>query len=129
MKIDRYFTSAIGGAYEGIEFVPRTSENRNPDGSRVFHMEGVMVPTFWSQVATDIIAQKYFRKAGVPNKDGSEGSETDSRQVFHRLAGCWRYWGEKYGYFNSVEDAQALHDELAYKLVNQMAAPNYPQWF
>ncbi len=129
MKIDRYFTSAIGGAYEGIEFVPRTSEIRNPDGSRVFHMEGVMVPTFWSQVATDIIAQKYFRKAGVPNKDGSEGSETDSRQVFHRLAGCWRYWGEKYGYFDTPEDAQAFYDELSHMLATQKAAPNSPQWF
>jgi ribonucleoside-diphosphate reductase alpha chain len=129
MKIDRYFTTAKGGAYEGIEFTPRTSEIRNPDGSRVFHMEGVMVPSSWSQVATDIIAQKYFRKAGVPRTDGSEGSETDSRQVFHRLAGCWRYWGEKHGYFDSNEDAQAFYDELAYMLATQKAAPNSPQWF
>jgi ribonucleoside-diphosphate reductase alpha chain len=129
MKIERYFTSAIGGAYEGIEFTPRTSEIRNPDGSRVFHMEGVMVPSTWSQVATDIIAQKYFRKAGVPRTDGSEGSETDSRQVFHRLAGCWRYWGEKHGYFDSSEDAQAFYDELCHMLATQKAAPNSPQWF
>ncbi|HXH61212.1 MAG TPA: adenosylcobalamin-dependent ribonucleoside-diphosphate reductase, partial [Fimbriimonadaceae bacterium] len=129
MKINRYFTSAEGGAYAGIDFEPRTSEIRNPDGSRVFHMEGVMVPKPWSQVATDIIAQKYFRKAGVPQKDGSEGTETDSRQVFHRLAGCWRYWGEKHGYFDTEDDAKAFYDELCHMLAAQKAAPNSPQWF
>ena len=129
MKINRVFTSAKGGAYEGIEFVPRTSEIRNPDGSRVFHMEGVMVPSTWSQVATDILAQKYFRKAGVPQQEGGDGCETDSRQVFHRLAGCWRYWGEKYGYFDSEEDSQAFYDELCHMLATQKAAPNSPQWF
>ena len=127
MKINRYFTSAKGGAFEGIEFVPRTSEIRNPDGSRVFHMEGVMVPSSWSQVATDIIAQKYFRKAGVPQSES--GGETDSRQVFHRLAGCWRYWGEKHGYFDTDDDAQAFYDELCHMLATQKAAPNSPQWF
>ncbi len=127
MKIERYFTSAQGGAYDGIEFVPRTSEIRNPDGSRVFHMEGVMVPSSWSQVATDIIAQKYFRKAGVPQSEG--GGETDSRQVFHRLAGCWRHWGEKHGYFDSEGDAQAFYDEACNMLATQKAAPNSPQWF
>jgi ribonucleoside-diphosphate reductase alpha chain len=125
MKIDRYFTRAGGGAYDGIEFEPRTSEIRNPDGSTVFKMEGVMVPRQWSQVATDILAQKYFRKAGVPETD----HETDSRQVFHRLAGCWRHWGETHGYFDTAEDAQAFYDELCHMLARQIAAPNSPQWF
>lgn len=129
MKINRRFTKAESGPYDGIEFVARRSEIRNPDGSSVFSMENVMVPAEWSQVATDILAQKYFRKAGVPQADGSLGGENDARQVFHRLAGCWRHWGEKYGYFDSEADAQAFYDELCYMMARQMAAPNSPQWF
>lgn len=129
MKINRYFTNADEDAYEGIEFTARKSEIRNPDGSVVFSMENVMVPSSWSQVATDILAQKYFRKAGVPQADGSLGGENDARQVFHRLAGCWRFWGEKYGYFDSEEDGQAFYDELCRMLADQVAAPNSPQWF
>ncbi|MER3465776.1 MAG: vitamin B12-dependent ribonucleotide reductase, partial [Armatimonadota bacterium] len=129
MKIHRYYTTKQGGPYEAIEFEARRSEIRNPDGSLVFEMEGVMVPKEWSQVATDILAQKYFRKAGVPRQDSKEGHETDARQVFHRLAGTWRYWGERYGYFDSEEDAQAFYDELCYMLAKQIGAPNSPQWF
>ncbi len=126
MKINRYFTRQGHDKYEGIQFEPRTSEIRNPDGSTVFKLENVMVPNFWSQVATDILAQKYFRKAGVP---GEINYETDSRQVFHRLAGCWRSWGENYGYFETSEDAEAFYDELSYMLARQISAPNSPQWF
>ena len=129
MKIRRMYTTAGSDPYAGIPFEPRRSEIRNPDGSTVFLMENVMVPAHWSQVATDILAQKYLRKAGVPQADGSTGPETDSRQVFHRLAGCWRHWGEKYGYFDTAEDAQAFYDELCHMLALQIAAPNSPQWF
>ena len=144
MKVSRYFTVANTSPYAGIEFEPRKSEIRNPDGSKVFSLENVMVPSFWSQVATDILAQKYFRKAGLtPGQvNGAEyaglnaefivpqsDSETDSRQVFHRLAGCWRHWGEANGYFDSAEDAQAFYDELVNMLARQVAAPNSPQWF
>ena len=129
MKIHRYFTTADESPYDGIDFEPRRSEIRNPDGSTVFLMENVMVPTTWSQVATDILAQKYFRKTGVPQNDGSDGAETDARQVFHRLAGCWRQWGEQYGYFSAEEDGQAFYDELCNMLARQVAAPNSPQWF
>ena len=129
MKIERYFTRQGQGAYEGINFTPRKSEIRNPDGSTVFRMDDVMIPEGWSQVAVDILAQKYFRKAGVPQKDGTLGGETDSREVFHRLAGCWRHWGETHNYFDTEEDAQAFYDELCNMLANQVAAPNSPQWF
>ncbi|AIE87195.1 LAGLIDADG family homing endonuclease [Fimbriimonas ginsengisoli] len=144
MKISRYFTTSGQDPYSGIPFEPRRSEIRNPDGSTVFLMENVMVPAHWSQVATDILAQKYFRKAGLPVgeihgaeyapslKDvltPKEDRETDSRQVFHRLAGCWRYWGEKNNYFDTTEDAQAFYDELVHMLARQVAAPNSPQWF
>ncbi|GIV01636.1 MAG: vitamin B12-dependent ribonucleotide reductase [Fimbriimonadales bacterium] len=129
MKIKRYYTTKEGGPYSGIEFEPRRSEIRNPDGSLVFEMENVWVPKEWSQVATDVLAQKYFRKAGVPQEDGTLGSENDARQVFHRLAGTWRHWGEKHGYFDSEEDAQAFYDELCYMLARQIGAPNSPQWF
>lgn len=129
MKINRFFTKAGESPYEGIEFSPRKSEIKNPDGSSVFVMEDVMVPSHWSQVATDILAQKYFRKAGVPQEDGTDGGETDSRQIFHRLAGCWKHWGEQHNYFDSAEDAQAFYDELCHMLAKQIAAPNSPQWF
>lgn len=156
MKINRLFTSAEKDPLDSIEFVKRTSEIKNPDGSVVFKMEDVIVPSEWSQVATDILAQKYFRKAGVPKllkKVKEEGvpkwlqtscadpkleelpekdrltSETDAWQVFHRLAGTWTYWGWKAGYFDSEDDAKAFYDELIYMLAKQYAAPNSPQWF
>lgn len=148
MKVSRYYTKSGQSPYEGIRFEPRKSEIRNPDGSTVFLMENVMVPEGWSQVATDILAQKYFRKAGVPSDrlDGWRSAipsdpntpipntskldhESDSRQVFHRLAGCWRHWGEAHGYFDSADDAQAFYDELTHMLAQQIAAPNSPQWF
>ncbi len=144
MKINRFFTTAGQDPYAGLSFEPRKSEIRNPDGSTVFLMENVMVPSAWSQVATDILAQKYFRRAGLtpgkvnhaeyagPNAEAvvpKEERETDARMVFHRLAGCWRSWGESHGYFDTAEDAQAFYDELVHMLAKQVAAPNSPQWF
>jgi ribonucleoside-diphosphate reductase alpha chain len=137
MKINRYFTTSGQDAYDGIVFEPRKSEIKNPDGSAVFSMHNVMVPSHWSQVATDILAQKYFRKAGVKGAGGTRSEfgdaeadcETDSRQVFHRLAGCWTHWGNKFGYFDTNEDAASFYDELARMLALQIAAPNSPQWF
>ena len=157
MRINRLFTQHGKDPLSSFEFDKRVSEIKNPDGSIVFRMEDVTVPKQWSQVATDIIAQKYFRKAGVPKlvKKSNEKdipkwlqpsvadserlqelpehdrytSETDARQVFHRLAGTWTYWGWKAQYFDSEEDARAFYDELMYMLANQMSAPNSPQWF
>ena len=129
MKIKRVFTEKGSDPYGSIRWVERTSEIRNPDGSVIFRMENVIVPDFWSQIATDILAQKYFRKAGVPMDDGSSGGETDARQVFHRLAATWRLWGERAGYFDSEEDAETFYDETVFMLANQMSAPNSPQWF
>ncbi|MEK7300096.1 MAG: vitamin B12-dependent ribonucleotide reductase, partial [Nitrospirota bacterium] len=141
MRIERRFTRRGQGPYEGLTFVKRSSEIRNPDGSTVFKLENIDVPEQWSQLAIDILAQKYFRKAGVPQKDlagnplmGSDGkpvlgSERDARQVFERLAGCWTHWGKEYGYFKTPEDSEAFQDEVGYMLARQMAAPNSPQWF
>jgi ribonucleoside-diphosphate reductase alpha chain len=140
VKIKRFFTRMGKSPYAGMDFEKRTSEVRNVDGSKKSMME-VTVPASWSQVATDIIAQKYFRRTGVPQKDEKGklildehgnpllGSETDARQVFDRLSGCWRIWGENYNYFDSKEDADAFESEIAYMLANQMVAPNSPQWF
>ncbi|MDP3990611.1 MAG: adenosylcobalamin-dependent ribonucleoside-diphosphate reductase [archaeon] len=119
----------------------RTSIIKNPDGSTVFEMNDVEVPDFWSQVATDILAQKYFRKAGVPLRDENgellldengkviSGSETSIKQVAHRIAGCWMNWGKKFNYFATEDDAQTFYDEMIYMIINQSAAPNSPQWF
>ena len=149
MKINRNFTTAGKCAYDDIKFTTTSSEIKNPDGSIVFQLENVEVPENWSQVASDVIAQKYFRKAGVPTKtkkvkekgvpeflwrsvpatDASFTGETSSKQVFDRLAGAWAYWGWKGGYFSSEKDAQSYLDEMRYMLATQMAAPNSPQWF
>jgi ribonucleoside-diphosphate reductase alpha chain len=157
MRIERRFTKPATGAYGEIEFRKAVSEIRNPDGSVVFRLADIDVPAQFSQVATDVLAQKYFRKAGVPKvlkkveendvpsflwrsvadteamkalpKEEQYGSETDARQVFTRLAGTWTYWGWKGGYFTSEEDAAAFMDELAYMLATQRVAPNSPQWF
>ena len=126
MKITRFFTKAGTDPLGGIPFVPRISRIAKLDGTVVFEAKDVMVPENWSQVAVDILAQKYFRRAGI---DAANSGERDSRQVFHRLAGCWRHWGQEHGYFSSPEDAQAFYDELVYMLANQMCAPNSPQWF
>ncbi|MCX7880435.1 MAG: vitamin B12-dependent ribonucleotide reductase [Ignavibacteria bacterium] len=141
MKISRIFTKNAKSAYELFKYTKRSSTLRNPDGSIVFHMDNIEVPVHWSQVATDVLAQKYFRKTGVPlfdekgnpiyDSNGKQalGSETSIKQVVHRLAGTWRHWGEKYKYFDTSEDAQNFYDETVYMLLNQMAAPNSPQWF
>jgi ribonucleoside-diphosphate reductase alpha chain len=92
-------------------------------------MTNVEVPKQWSQIATDILAQKYFRKAGVPQTDGTLGRETSAKQVAHRMANCWRVWGERYGYFATTEDAQVFYEELVYCILNQACVPNSPQWF
>ncbi|GHV76287.1 vitamin B12-dependent ribonucleotide reductase [Spirochaetia bacterium] len=146
MKYQRLFTDSQSGPYKDIQWEKRRSEIRNPDGKAIFEEDTVIVPSFWSQIATDIIAQKYFRKAGVPADKGAEwkkwapgavsefplpadGAEHDSRQVFHRLAYTWMDWGKKNRYFDSDEDARSFYDETCYMLAHQIAAPNSPQWF
>jgi ribonucleoside-diphosphate reductase alpha chain len=148
MRIRRHFTTEGCSPYEAIEFRSAISEIRNPDGSVVFRQTDIEVPADWSQVACDVLAQKYFRKAGVPvalepvAEEGvpawlwrkeAAGSETtgehSAKQVFDRLAGTWTYWGWKGGYFDTESDARAFHDELCFMLATQKAAPNSPQWF
>ena len=129
MNISRRFTTAGTSPYDMFRYTLKDSVLRNQSGKEIFRMEKIEVPEAWSQVATDILAQKYFRKAGVPTGNDETGAETSVRQVVHRMAGCWRWWGEKYGYFDTVEDAEAFYDEMAYMLLKQMAAPNSPQWF
>lgn len=125
----RKYTKDDSNVFEQFEYDYRTSVIRNPSGEVVFEMNNVEVPKQWSQIATDILAQKYFRKAGVPQPDGSVGRETSVKQVAHRMANCWRVWGEKYGYFASFDDAQIFYEELVYSILNQMCVPNSPQWF
>ncbi|MDF3033877.1 MAG: ribonucleotide-diphosphate reductase subunit alpha, partial [Alphaproteobacteria bacterium] len=149
MKIRRQFTTPGQSPYASIPFHTTSSEIRNPDGSVVFRQDNIEVPASWSQVASDVLAQKYFRKAGIPQdlvpveentvpswlwrRAAAPGTtfsgETSARQVFDRLAGAWTYWGWKGNYFDGEEDAQAFFDEMRYMLCTQMAAPNSPQWF
>lgn len=125
----RRFTKDDINVFDMFEYDYRTSVIKNPSGEVVFEMNNVEVPKQWSQIATDILAQKYFRKAGVPQPDGSLGRETSAKQVAHRMANCWRVWGERYGYFASEKDAQIFYEELVYSILNQMCVPNSPQWF
>jgi ribonucleoside-diphosphate reductase alpha chain len=157
MKVTRVYTQPGQDAYAGIEFRKMSSEIRNPDGSVVFQQTDIDVPAPWSQVAADVLAQKYFRRRGVPTlrkavkekgvpswlwrqvpdkkglaklpEDQRFKGETSARQVFDRLAGTWTYWGWKGGYFDSEGDAQAYYDEMRAMLALQTAAPNSPQWF
>ncbi len=141
MRIERMFTTPGSDPLEQVVYEKRTSRINNTDGSVVFEMEGAEIPKDWSQVATDIVVSKYFRKAGVPQFDEAgqvmkdekgeiiTGPERTVRQVVRRLAGCWRHWGQQYGYFDTAQDAQTFEDELSYMLIHQMAAPNSPQWF
>ncbi len=148
MRIRRHFTVEGQSPYEGIEFRTAASEIRNPDGSVVFAQDGIEIPESWSQVASDVLAQKYFRKAGVPKalkpvseegvpeflwKKQGVGKDTtgekSAKRVFDRLAGTWAYWGWKGGYFDGEVDARAFYDELCYMLASQKCAPNSPQWF
>jgi ribonucleoside-diphosphate reductase alpha chain len=129
LQFSRRFTRDDINVFDQFEYDYRTSVIRNPTGEVVFEMNNVEVPKQWSQIATDILAQKYFRKAGVPQPDGSLGRETSAKQVAHRLANCWRVWGERYGYFASEKDAQVFYEELVYSILNQMCVPNSPQWF
>jgi ribonucleoside-diphosphate reductase alpha chain len=129
LRFSRHFTIEGITPFEMFEYDYRTSVIKNTTGEVVFQMDNVEVPKQWSQIATDILAQKYFRKAGVPQPDGSTGRETSIKQVAHRMAHCWRVWGERNNYFATKEDAQIFYDELIYAILNQACVPNSPQWF
>ncbi len=156
MKFTRLYSS-VSDRYAGIPFAARTSRIANPDGSVIFEAKDILVPVDWSQVAVDVLAQKYFRKAGIPKtlrriredgipdwlwrsepddgalaqlpRDEQFGPETDAREVFNRLAGTWTYWGHKHGYFDTEDDARVYYDEMCAMLARQIGAPNSPQWF
>ncbi len=129
LQFSRRFTKEDINVFDLFSYDFRSSVIRNPSGEIVFEMNNVEVPSNWSQIATDILAQKYFRKAGVPQPDGTPGRETSVKQVAHRMANCWRVWGDRYGYFASVKDSQVFYDELVYSILDQACVPNSPQWF
>ena len=157
MKIPRHYTRAGESPYARIPFHRVTASLRSATGDLVFEQHKVEVPKKWSQTATDILAQKYFRRKGIPHflkripekdiprfaqrsapdtqklqtlpDEQRYTGETSAKQVFSRLAGTWTYWGARNGYFDSDEDAQAFCDEMQFMLACQIASPNSPQWF
>ncbi len=141
MKIQRRFTTDGESVWNTVDWTSRSTKITNADGSIVFEMNNAEIPADWSQLSADIMVSKYFRKAGVPqiqengtpelNEDGQAvtGPEHSAKQVIHRLVGCWRSWGESHGYFDTPEDAESFYDELCWMMLNQMSAPNSPQWF
>ena len=129
LQFSRRYTRDDISVFDQFEYDYRSSVIRNPSGEIVFEMTNVEVPRGWSQIATDILAQKYFRKAGVPQPDGSLGRETSVKQVAHRMANCWKVWGVRYGYFSTEQDATIFYEELVYSILKQACVPNSPQWF
>jgi ribonucleoside-diphosphate reductase alpha chain len=141
LTINRHFTKMGESPLDSIEYEARSCSIKSPQGEIIFEMKNCEIPKTWSQVASDIMISKYFRKAGVPQHDNQGnpildqngqqvlGAEQSAKQVINRLAGCWRHWGERYGYFQSEIDAENFQAELEYMLINQLAAPNSPQWF
>src|SRR5579862_4507628 len=135
MKIQRKFTKAATDVYSTFQYEKRTSRISHTDGSGGFEMKDAEIPADWSQLATDIVGSKYFRKAGVRQTEAEgkpvldeggkqkKGPEKSVKQVVHRLAGCWTHWGREYKYFDTEADAQAFYDELAHMLLTQKAAP------
>src|SRR5687768_4593293 len=127
LRVSRRWTKPGVDPLDQVAWDKRRTVITNPDGSVVFRMDDVEVPAEWSQLATDIVVSKYFRKAGVP---GTPGHETSVRQVVHRIAHTIRHSGERQGgYFATREDADAFESELAYMLVHQIGAFNSPVWF
>ena len=130
LQFARRYTREGVSPMDLFEYDYRTSVIKNPSGEKVFEMENVEVPKGWSQIATDILAQKYLRKAGVPQPDGTLGRETSVKQVAHRMANCWRVWGERYGYFASARGrAGFLRRTGICSILSQACVPNSPQWF
>ena len=149
MRFVRRFTRGLKGPYDGVKFAKTETEIRNPDGSLVFALRDFEAPTGWSQIAKDILAHKYFRRAGVPDRteavreegvpswlsrrkaapNAKFGGEASAKQVFTRIAGAWTYWGWKGGYFHEEADAKIFFEEMCHMLCRQMGAPNSPQWF
>jgi len=157
MTIKRRFTTNGEDPFDSFDWITTDLEIRNMDGTVADNMLGVCFPSGFEGVPGTVAAQKYLRKAGVPaalrpvpeegvptwlqrsapdeeklqNLEASERyiAETDFRQMFRRLAGTWTYWGWKYGYFASEEDARSYYDEMCFLIASQRSAPNSPQWF
>ena len=128
LTFDRVVTEPGVDPLDTVCMEKRTSVINNPDGSVVFKMEGAEVPVEWSQLATDIVVSKYFRKAGLFG-DKNQG-ETSVRQVVYRIAHTIREAGERFGgYFANTEAADTFEAELSFFLVNQYGAFNSPVWF
>ncbi len=154
MKFERKLSIASKPVEDQVQWKTVPAHIEDAKGNVIFHMDSVEVPAYWSQTAVNILAQKYFRKVGVPlpsnrlprNRDeenipewlrscldgtvnDERGGETSAKQVFHRLAGAWTYHGWKMALFDNEKEAKAFYDELYLILAQQLAAPNSPQWF
>lgn len=129
LRFKRYFTDDDIPVIEKFKYIKRNTRITGPEGNVVYEQDGIEVPENWSQVASDVLAQKYFRRTGVPREDGSSGGEYSIRQVVHRMAVTWKEWGKRFGYFATDQDAAIFYDESVFMLLAQLAAPNSPQWF
>ncbi|MBT4857412.1 vitamin B12-dependent ribonucleotide reductase [Candidatus Uhrbacteria bacterium] len=124
VRFDRYYTKEGVHPYDAINWEMRTAKISDAKGNVVFEQNNIETPTEWSQTATNVVAQKYFRgKIGEPDREAS------MKQLISRVADTMSGWGRNDGYFQSAQDAQVFQEELTHILINQMAAFNSPVWF
>ena len=126
LKINRHFTTQGESVFESVAWLKRDTIISDEKGSIISEIKDVETPNTWTQLASDILAYKYLRKAGVPTK---EGRETSARQAIYRISQTMSDFGEKFNYFANHDDRVAFEDELTHLLLNQKAAFNSPVWF
>src|SRR5947207_688999 len=124
LRFNRFFTPPGSHAYDLVEWERRTAAITGEKGQVIFEQKDVEVPRSWSQLAINVVAQKYFR--GSP---GSPERETSVRQIIDRVVDTLARWGRVGGYFATEEDAQNWSEELRFLLVTQQASFNSPVWF
>ncbi|MGH7902911.1 MAG: vitamin B12-dependent ribonucleotide reductase [Candidatus Dormibacteraceae bacterium] len=124
LRFDRHFTPPGSHAFDLVDWEHRTAAIIGEKGQVIFEQRDVEVPRSWSQLATNVVAQKYFRGG-----QGSPERETSVRQLIDRVVETLAAWGRADGYFATEDDAANWAEELRYLLVTQHASFNSPVWF
>jgi len=129
LQLARLHSKEGQDVYALFEYEYRDVCIKDSEGNIIFEQKQIEVPVHWSVLSTEILAEKFFRKTGVPQADGFLGGEHSIKQVVHRMASCWQLWGLRESYFETEKDAAVFYDEIVYALLSQQASPNSPQWF
>lgn len=124
LKFSRKLTRVGEHPYDNVEWEYRTASITNDKGEKILDMNDVEIPSFWSQLATNVVVSKYFR-----SKSDTADRETSVKEIINRVVNCICIWGRKDGYFASEHDAETFEHELTHILLHQMATFNSPVWF